>query len=106
MILIREAKQRARQIVLPVLGAVVAGYFLYHTVHGERGVFAYADLSQQVREAKLNLAEIRLQRETIETDVRLLRPDSLDLDLLEERARSVLNLIDSNDLLVHENPSR
>lgn len=103
MILIRETKQRARQIVLPVFGAVVAGYFLYHTVHGERGVFAYADLSQQVREAKLNLAEIRLRRETVETDVRLLRSDSLDLDLLEERARSVLNLVDANDLLVHEN---
>ncbi len=106
MLLIREAKKRSRQIVVPICAAVVAGYFLYHTVHGERGVFAYAELSEQARDAELKLTDIRLRRRAVETDVRLLRHDSLDLDLLEERARTVLNLVGEDDLLIHSGIAR
>ena len=106
MVLIREARKRARHIIVPVFAAAIAGYFLYHTVQGERGAFAYAKLSEQVREAEIRLAGIKSRRETLETDVRLLRPDSLDLDLLEERARAVLNLIDDDDILIHQQPAR
>lgn len=100
---IRETRKRARHVVGPVLAITVIGYFLYHAVQGERGVVAYAALSEQARMADLRLARLHAERLEIEHSVTLLRPDSLDLDMLEERTRAVLNLVDDDDVLVHEN---
>jgi cell division protein FtsB len=102
MMLVREAKKRGRQIVVPIFAAVISGYFAFHAVHGDRGVFAYADLSERVRDAQVKLAEVRGQREALQSDVRLLQRESLDLNLLEERVRAVLNYVDDDDLLINE----
>ena len=102
MILIQEARKRGRQIIVPTFAAVIAGYFAFHAIHGDRGVFAYAELTEQVREARITLADARGRREALETDVSLLQRDNLDLDLLEERVRSVLNLIDDDDVVIYD----
>ncbi len=102
MMLVREAKKRGRQIVVPIFAAVISGYFAFHAVHGDRGVFAYAELSERVRDAEVKLAEVRGQREAMQSDVRLLQRESLDLNLLEERVRAVLNYVDDDDLLINE----
>lgn len=104
--LIREAKKRAKQVILPVLATAITGYFLYHTVQGERGLFAYGALSEQVRDARVNVEDVRDRRKLLEHSVQLLRPDSLDLDMLEERARAVLNLVDRDDLLIYDSATR
>jgi len=106
MILIREAKKRGRQIVVPIFAAVISGYFAFHAVFGDRGVLAYADLSEQVRDAQVKLADVRSRREALQSDVRLLQRESLDLDLLEERVRAVLNYVDEDDMLIQEKPAR
>jgi cell division protein FtsB len=106
MVLIREARKRGRQIVVPIFAAVISGYFAFHAVFGDRGVLAYADLSEQVRDAQIKLAEAQSQREALQSDVRLLQRGSLDLNLLNERVRAVLNYIDKDDVLIQENPAR
>jgi cell division protein FtsB len=103
---IRETRKRARLVVGPVLAITIIGYFLYHTVQGERGLVAYAALSEQARIGDWRLAQIRAKRLEIEHNVRLLRPDSLDLDMLEERSRAVLNVIDDDDVLIHDDFQR
>ncbi len=102
MILIREARKRGRQIVVPIFAAVISGYFAYHAVLGDRGIFAYADLSEEVREAQTRLAEVRRQREALQSDVKRLQRESLDLNREEERVRAVLNYVDDNDVLIQE----
>lgn len=106
MILIREAKKRGRQIVVPIFAAVISGYFAFHAVFGDRGVLAYADLSEQVRDAQIRLAEAQSQREALQSDVHLLQRGSLDLNLLEERVRAVLNYVDEDDMLIQNPPAR
>ncbi|MGH6913331.1 MAG: FtsB family cell division protein [Geminicoccales bacterium] len=102
MILIREARKRSRQIVVPIFAAVISGYFAFHAVLGDRGIIAYAELSEEVREAQIKLAEVRGRREALQSDVRRLQRESLDLNLLEERVRAVLNYVDDDDLLIQE----
>jgi cell division protein FtsB len=99
---IRETRKRVRQVVGPVLAITIIGYFLYHTAQGERGLASYAALSERVDMADARLARLRAERLGIEHNVGLLRPDSLDLDMLDERARAVLNITDDDDILVHE----
>lgn len=89
-----------RQIVGPVLGMSVVAYFAYHTVQGDRGLMALTHLQGEVADAEQVLTKIRAEREEMEHRTRLLRPDNLDLDMLEERARVVLNKSHPDELVV------
>lgn len=100
MILWREAKRRARHIVAPLLGAAVVGYFAYHTLQGDRGLKAYMGLKQDAEELRGEVGALSEQRRVLENRVVRLRPDGLDLDLLEERAREQFNLIQANEAVI------
>jgi cell division protein FtsB len=100
MVVLREIRRRARQIVLPVLGACIVVYFVYHTIQGDRGLRSYVNLGKEVDEAASTLAALNTERKELERRVRLLRPDSLDRDLLEERARAILNAAHSDDVSI------
>ncbi|HEV2551477.1 MAG TPA: septum formation initiator family protein [Stellaceae bacterium] len=104
MSILRELRRRARLVVTPVLGVSLVAYFAYHLVQGDRGFIAWLRLNQEVREAKVTLAAVTAERETIEHRVSLLRPEHLDRDMLDERARSQLNLIGPNETVIFTAP--
>ncbi len=104
MALIFELRSRARHVVGPVLAICAAGYFAYHAIHGDRGLLAWLSLKQRVTEAQGELDEVSEQRREFEHRVRLLRPDSLDPDLLEERARIMLNYGHDDDIVIMAEP--
>ncbi|MDX1483125.1 MAG: septum formation initiator family protein [Alphaproteobacteria bacterium] len=95
-----ELKRRARHIVGPVLGLTLFGYFAYHVVQGDRGLFAWLRLSQQVDAAEAQYRAVRAERIEFAHRVRLLQPSSLDPDLLEERARAVLGVVHPDDIVI------
>ena len=90
----------ARQTIGPVIGVSVVAYFAYHTVHGDRGLVALTHLQSEVARAQATLDQVKEEREEMERRASLLRPDNLDPDLLEERARAVLNLSHPDDLVI------
>jgi cell division protein FtsB len=89
-----------RQIVGPAIGLFVVVYFVYHTLHGERGFAALSRLQAETAQAQTVLDELRAKRMELERQARLLRPDNLDLDMLEERARIVLNQTHPDDQVI------
>ena len=100
MSIAHEIRRRARLIVGPVLGISLCAYFAYHLVQGDRGLTAWLRLTQQVRDARTTLAAVEAERSTLERRVNLLRPDHLDRDMLDERARSQLNLAAPNEVVI------
>ncbi len=100
MSVMHELRRHGRQIVFSLLAIGVIGYFAYHAVEGDRGLRAYFALKHETAAAQQELAVLRATRKTLERRVMLLRPDSLDLDLLEERARAVLNLGHPDELVI------
>lgn len=94
------ALRALRQTVGPLIGVCVVGYFAYHTVHGERGLVALTHLQGEVADAGATLAQVRAERQELERRATLLRPDHLDPDLLEERARAVLNYSHPDELII------
>lgn len=86
-----ELRLRARHIVGPVLGICAVLYFAFHAIRGERGLLALRQLSHRVELARLEYNDIKAQRMALENKVKLLHPDSLDPDMLDERARIMLN---------------
>ena len=97
---VSSINERIRQIAVPVFGALVVGYFAYHSMKGDHGLNAYIKLSGELAKAEEVLQERRSKREVIEHRTNLLRPDNLDLDILDERARDVLNLLNNNERVI------
>ena len=95
-----EFKKRLRQAIGPTVGACLFGYFLYHAVEGDRGVMAWLQISQQLAESKRTLTTLAGERQETEHRVALLSPSSIDADLLDERARLMLNVAEPDDRLV------
>lgn len=65
-------------------------YFCFHLLHGDMGYFALRGVEQKLADARQQHADLAVERAALENRVRLLRPNSLDLDMLDERARVVL----------------
>lgn len=67
-------------------------YFILHSVYGNLGVIAYFKLNQKIEKAQEELSALRAERIEIEHRVKLLRPESLDKDMLDEQARNILGV--------------
>ncbi len=100
-----ELGQRLRQIMAPLVIASLAGYFAYHAVQGDRGVITWLKLRQQIERTEAALGESRTEESRLAHRVSLLRPGSLDRDLLDERARAVLNLAAGNEQVIFIAPT-
>ena len=101
MVLGTRLRRRTTQILGPVFAAAVVAYFAYYTVEGERGLIALTHLQTEATQAEANLAQLKHQREALELKVVSLRPDSLDLDRLDERVRTLLNDSRSDELIIN-----
>jgi cell division protein FtsB len=93
MIILRELRRRVRDILGPVLGIALTGYFTYHLIEGDRGLLAWLRFTREIRAENANLETLRAQREALDLKVSNLRPDHVDPDLLDERVRATLNLV-------------
>lgn len=96
----RAAMHALRQVIGPAIGACVVGYFAYYAVYGDRGLMAMKHLEGEIARAEATLADVRGERERMELRVMRLRSDHLDLDMLDERARTMLNLGDERDVVI------
>jgi cell division protein FtsB len=90
-------------IIGPILGISLIGYFTYHLVQGDRGLTAWARLTQEVQDAKSVLAGVEAERQALDRRVGLMRSDHLDRDMLDERARATLNLVGPNEVVIFNN---
>lgn len=83
-----------------VLLIFLCTYFSYFAVKGDRGLLRYMYLQDKVVEAEKISENYSKQRQDLEQKVKLLSSSSLDLDLLDERARSVLNVIGDDEFII------
>lgn len=106
MLSLSKTKKIARAVVGPVLGICLVVYFGLNLIEGDRGFLAWMRLAHEVRAAEVNLAATAAEKSLIEHRVSLLRPEHLDADMLDERARSALNLIGPNEVVIFNSGSR
>jgi cell division protein FtsB len=105
-------RKRVRSILtalgLYVIAALLIGYFGMNAFSGNRGIKAKQDIDQQVTELSTELARLKLERSQWERRIALLKSSGLDPDMLDERARALLDYSHSHDLtmMVTEPPHR
>jgi len=85
-------------LTLYASAALLIGYFGVNAYSGNRGLKAKEDIDQQI--ATLTTELDRLQSEDVQWQRRigLLRSGDTDPDMLDERARALLDYVDPNDL--------
>lgn len=80
------------------LGAAIL-YLGAHAVTGRQGLLAYVDLQARERVLEAQLTQLDAERAGLEARVARLRPETLDLDYLDERARVLLAAGTSQELV-------
>jgi cell division protein FtsB len=85
-------------LALYTIAAALIGYFGVNAYDGNYGLRAKQDLDLQISELTQELTALKTERATWERRVALLRPQSIDPDMLDERARTLLNYADPRDL--------
>ncbi|MDE0810519.1 MAG: septum formation initiator family protein [Alphaproteobacteria bacterium] len=95
-----DIKRRARHMVGPMLGCLLVAYFVYHSIQGDHGAVAWRQLDMLITEAETSLESLDSQRGALERRVKMLRPDSLDADLVEEQGRRLLNFSHPDDVVL------
>lgn len=79
-----------RQNLLSLIGICLFCYFVHPMLSGERSYIHLRTLEAQVEVMKRDYENLFAERTALERRVAMLRPGSIDPDLLEERARIVL----------------
>ena len=77
-------------LVVPAICASAIAYFGYYTICGTRGLLALTDTSARLSVAQQELTNISDERRRLEHRIALLKPGSVDPDLVEELARQQL----------------
>jgi cell division protein FtsB len=95
--------RRRLRTVLTALGlylgaALLIGYFGVNAYTGNHGINARQDLDVQMTRLTAERDILRSERQRWERRVALLKSHSLDPDMLDERARALLDYVDARDL--------
>jgi cell division protein FtsB len=80
------------------LGATIL-YLAVHAVTGRQGLIAYVELQRQERALLAERKALAEERARLERRASRLRPDSLDLDYLDEKARELLGAGEPGELI-------
>jgi cell division protein FtsB len=98
MVTRRRLRTVINTLALYTLAALVIGYFGVNAFTGNHGLRARQDLDQQIAALSTELKALRTERANWERRVSLLQPESIDADMLDERARALLNYVDPREL--------
>jgi cell division protein FtsB len=85
---------------LYVVAVVFIGYFGVNAYTGKNGINARQELEQQIADLASELGRVRTERAWWQRRVALLKSDRIDPDMLDERARELLNYLDPHEVTV------
>jgi cell division protein FtsB len=92
-----------RENLVTLIGISLCFYFAYHTVSGERSVIRLGSLKQQIATMSQDYADLKQERFSLEQKVQMMRPGSINRDLLEERARLTLGYQNEDEISIRRN---
>jgi cell division protein FtsB len=98
MVTRRRVRTILNTIALYTIAVLLIGYFGINAYTGDHGLRAKQDLDAQITQLTDELAALRAERANWERRVALLQSQSIDADMLDERARALLNYTDPREL--------
>ena len=84
----------------PLIGTFLVSYFAFFALFGQRSIGRLIKVQQEIVTTQKDLDSIKAEHAELNQRVEHLRPQSLDLDLLDEQARKDLNLAHADEEVV------
>src|SRR5947209_20128692 len=100
MVTRRRLRRFLNTLALYMIALLVIGYFGVNAYTGNHGLRAKQDIELEVAELSAKLAGLRAERAGWERRSRGLKSESIDPDLLDERARVLLGYADPRELML------
>jgi cell division protein FtsB len=91
---------KLRWLLLPLGSVAVMGYFAYHSFNGDYGIWSRERMEREAVVLEKELAKLKVERQSLAARTQLLRPESLDPDMIDERARAKLNVAQADELVI------
>jgi cell division protein FtsB len=86
-------------LVVGLFSAVLL-YFCYHALAGEQGLARWAELQAQEITLRKELTTLETERDRLLVNLTRLRDSTLDLDYVEELARTKLSYSRADELII------
>ncbi|MEQ1753251.1 MAG: septum formation initiator family protein [Micropepsaceae bacterium] len=93
-------RRAARGWSFPLLILALVVYFSYFAVYGNHGLLHWMKLQTAIDAKRAEYSRVSTERLALERHVKLLRPESVDPDMLEEQARSRLGLSEPDEVVI------
>lgn len=96
----RNFQRLSQKAIAPFLALSMIGYFIYHSIQGDRGILAWIQLQEQLAQALCQLNETIKERKDLEEMVQDLRPESINRDLLDQQVRLQLGYAHPDEVVI------
>lgn len=96
----RKFKYHFNKLIFPFISIGLLLYFIYHLLSGAHGWLSWKTLEKTLEEEQKTFAFLDKEQQDLENKVNLMRPESLDHDMLDERIRLMLNNANENETIV------
>ena len=93
-------KSPLHRIWVPLFAILFVAYFAYHAQNGTYGLDSLKRLEAEAVTLKAQVDKLREERAAIEQKVAWLKPDSLDADVVDTEARTSLNLLRPDEVVI------
>ena len=96
----RHFQRLSQKAIAPFLALSIIGYFIYHSIQGDRGILAWVQLQERLTHALYQLNNTIQERTALEEIVQDLRPESINRDLLDQQVRLQLGYVHPNEIVI------
>jgi cell division protein FtsB len=97
-------RTRLRRILLPILLYCVSGgvgtFFVWHAVNGDRGLKVSGEYEKSIAMLQRQLDVTKAERAQWTHRIDLMRGEAIDGDILEEEARTTLDRVGKDELVI------
>jgi cell division protein FtsB len=100
MITRQRRQSPLRRLWMPLLTAAFLGYFGFHAFNGSFGKWAMDRMKVEGATLDAQLGQLQREHAELERKVALLRPESLDADVVDMEARAQLNMLRPDEVVI------
>lgn len=96
----RNFQRLSQKAITPFLALSIIGYFIYHSIQGDRGILAWVQLQERLARALCQLDDTVKERNALDVIVQDLRPESINRDLLDQQVRLQLGYAHPDEVIL------
>ncbi|NSY36939.1 septum formation initiator family protein [Leisingera sp. ANG59] len=96
----RSTRPSLGVIAFFAIAFALSAYFTFAAVQGDFGLFRRVEIQAEAEELQQDLSRLQSRISEMENLTRRLSDDYLDLDLLDEQARTVLGLVRADEIVI------